>query len=298
MLSKACSSREHSQPVASSREVMSSHQGSILQAESYRVQNKRIEYCPLASSREDWPDTSTGRKINGSLGCDGMTQFEATNYEPSLTYKYLSQTPSPSFIHTTALSDSSRGVSQTKLSTWTNTVPDRRARMPYNHRDSHKPLSENCSYSSTRAATFNDSLGCTGMSLPKATNCALSWHKHLSYSPSPVSIQTTSLSYGSAALSKVPPLDSAPSLIATLPLTHQSYWREPEDHENPGQQLWNFNDRTHSIALGTEPHNAETSHSSALMYPPQHDLQCTSLLDDLMDVLQSDLVTQNTVEPR
>ena len=154
--------------------------------------------------------------------------------------------------------------------------------------------SENCSYSSTRAATINDSLGCTGMSLPKATNCTLSCaYKHLSYSPSPVSIQTTPLSYGSAQLSKVPPLDSAPRLTATLPLTHQSYWREPEGHENPGQQLCNYKDRTHSIALGKVPHNAETSHSSALMYPPKQDLQYTSLLDDLMDVLQSDLATQN-----
>lgn len=326
MLSKPCSSREHLKQAASSTPVISAHQSSILQAANCEVQNTRMEGPSLASSREHWPYVPTGRIIDESLGCTGMTLSEATNcayndntwshWETSSTHKYPSHPPSPASIQNTAaaMSYASSGISQTQ----------RRASLPLIHRDSQRAgpslegpskalesSRENWPYSSTRGIN-DESLGCTGVSLSKAakgvysgntwSHCEASiMHKYISHPPLPHSINTAALSYGSSGMNQnqlsphpnVPWLDNARGLAASLSLIRQGDQRVPEHHQDPGHQLWDHRDRTHSSTLGKVPQVDETSHSNVLMCPNQHDLEYSSLLDDLLDVLQSDLATQN-----
>ncbi|KAL9968663.1 hypothetical protein ACROYT_G020779 [Oculina patagonica] len=170
---------------------------------------------------------------------------------------------------------------------------------------------ENWPYCSTRGI-YTDSLGCTGISLFKTAKCidnGNTWSrcetstmcKYLSHTPSSRSINTTALSYGSSGMSQtqlsshsnVPWLDNTQGLAASLPFIHQGDQRVPEELEDPGQQLCDRRDRTHPSAL-EKVHQLEetTSHSTA---PDVNDLEYSSLLDDLLDVLQSDLATQNNI---
>ena len=131
-------------------------------------------------------------------------------------------------------------------------------------------------------------------------------HKCSSHPPLPHLINTTAVSYGSSGMDQIQHSthfnvhvswsDNAPGLTASLPLIHQGNHWAPEGYQDPGQQLWDHRDRTHSIPQGIVPQVPEApSHSTALMCAPQHDLNYTSLLDDLLDVLQSDLAAHNNI---
>ena len=77
----------------------------------------------------------------------------------------------------------------------------------------------------------------------------------------------------------------------SLPLNDQCERTAPDDS---GAQTWYQRNGSHSIALWNQI--TETSHSMALVRAPQapgHELEYTSLLDDVLAVLQQDLTTQN-----
>lgn len=77
----------------------------------------------------------------------------------------------------------------------------------------------------------------------------------------------------------------------SLPLNDQCERTAPDDS---GAQTWYQRNGSRSIALWNQI--TETSHSMALVRAPQapgHELEYTSLLDDVLAVLQQDLTTQN-----
>ena len=273
MLGKWCSSQKHLKPAASCTPVRSAHQSSIFQSLNCEVQNTSTAGPSFGSPRKNGPYSSTGKIVNGSVGCTNMTLSEAKNcaynentwshWETSSAYNCPSQLPSPASIHTTPLSYDSSGINQTQLSThsnvpwldnatsetsrtkllthsnaqWIKTVPDVRSSWPLIHRDCQR-------------ANPSNSLGSSS-----------------SQPPLPLPINATTTSYDSSGMnqtqlsthSNVPWSNNAPGLTASLPLIHQGDHWAPDDYQDPGQQLWDHTDRTHSIPQGIVPQVPEAS---------------------------------------
>jgi len=120
---------------------------------------------------------------------------------------------------------------------------------------------------------------------------------------SPGSFETTALSYGSSRqqpsnYSNVSRIDNIPYLTASVPLDYQGDQRVPEGNIDLGLQQWEqqWDQRNGPSPSASWNQNTETSHSVALMDPPQasvHELEYTSLLDDVMAVVKQDLAIQN-----
>lgn len=285
MLQKTSSSGQQLPPAAKSLPVISASQNTILQPMSYllnEVQNACIKGSPLLSSRENWRYSSTGGIVSKSLSYSGMTLPGAAissaykggtwSYGESLSM-YTDHDSSPGSFETTALSYSSSGRQLSIHSNvpWTDTVPYLTPSLPLNHQGDQ------------RVPEGNKEPG------PQQWVQRGGLHSTVPWIESQITV-TTYLT--------VPWIGTAQGLRSSLPLNNQGDQRAPDDPE--AQQL-DQRDDPRSIASWKDPEVTETSHSMALMCPPpapEHELEYTPLLDDVLAVLKLDLATKNnTADP-
>lgn len=140
---------------------------------------------------------------------------------------------------------------------------------------------------------------CSGMALPVNDG---SWSRgqssstHTYHNSSPGSFEATALSYGSSGrqlsnYSNVLWIDTAQGPRASSTFNNQGERRAPND---PGAQQWDRRNGPRSNASWNQI--TKTSHSMALIGPSQasvHELEYTSLLDDVLAIIKLDLATQN-----
>lgn len=176
---------------------------------------------------------------------------------------YTDHDSSPGSFETTVLSYSSSGrqLSINSNVPWTDTVPYLTASLPLNHQGDQ------------RVPEGNKEPGPQQWVQRGGPHSTVPW----------IESQITVTTY-----STVPWIGTAQGLRSSLP-------------DDSGAQQLDQRDDPRSIASWKDPQVTETSHSMALMCPPpapEHELEYTPLLDDVLAVLKLDLATQNnTADP-
>lgn len=254
--------KKQSPPVAKFQPSISANQSNILQPWYYSLNEVQMENWACSSSNGFVSETirrsGMSRPLSGSPWLFGQSSRMYTHYDSSAAGSF----------ETAALSYGSSGRQLSNYSNvpWIDTAPYQTARLPLDRQVDQRVPEGSKGQAPQQWVQRNGPLA----SVPL------------------IESQITVKTY-----STVPWIDTAQSPRSSVSLTFNNQGERIAPDDKRAQQ-WDQRNGPRTIASRNQI--TETSHSVALMGPPQspgHELEYTSLRDDVLAVVKLDLATQN-----